>query len=124
LHGSGSLYFAALGDSASSDVRDLASFLQKEFGIPVKILPPMSLPAEAYDAGRKQWVAEMLVQSMEAQYPDIAADPDARIVGVLEADGGSTREKATCGSIWVADQALACRVTTWGTATSQETVSR
>jgi YD repeat-containing protein len=86
LHGSGSLYFAALGDSASSDVRDLASFLQKEFGIPVKILPPMSLPAEAYDAGRKQWVAEMLVQSMEAQYPDIAADPDARIVGVLEDD--------------------------------------
>jgi predicted Zn-dependent protease len=86
LQGSGSLYFVAFGDAASGDVGDLAGFLGKEFGIPVKVLPPMTLPAEAYDARRKQWVAEMLVQSMAAKYPDIAADPDAKIVGVLEDD--------------------------------------
>jgi len=86
LQGPGSLYLVALGDAASGDVTELAAFLEKEFGIPVKTLPPMSLPDEAYDARRKQWVAEMLVQSMAAKYPDIAADPDARIVGVLEDD--------------------------------------
>jgi predicted Zn-dependent protease len=86
LHGSGSLYFVALGDSASGDVADLASFFEKQFGIPVKILAPMTLPPEAYDARRTQWVAEMLVQSMAAKYADIAADPDAKIVGILEDD--------------------------------------
>jgi predicted Zn-dependent protease len=86
LKGKGSLYFVALGDAASGDVGELASFLDKEFGIPVKILPPMTLPEDAYDARRRQWVAEMLAQAMAAKYPEIAADPDSRIVGVLEDD--------------------------------------
>ena len=82
----GSLYFVALGEAATSDVGDLASFLQKEFAIPVKVLPPMTLPEEAYDAPRKQWVAEMLVQAMAAKYPEIAADHDAIVVGIVEDD--------------------------------------
>ncbi len=86
LKGKGSLYFVALGDAASGDVGELAGFLDKEFGIPAKILSPMTLPEEAYDARHKQWVAEMLAQAMAANYADIAADPDSRIVGVLEDD--------------------------------------
>jgi predicted Zn-dependent protease len=86
LQKAGSLYLVALGDAASDDVSELAGFLEKEVGIRVKTLSPISLPQEAYDGRRKEWVAEMLVQAMEAQYPDIEADPDARIVGVLEDD--------------------------------------
>ena len=86
LQGAGSLYFVALGDAATSDTSDLASFFQKEFGIPVKALPPMTLPDEAYDSRRRQWVAEMLVQAMVEMYPEIAADPDSRVVGFLEDD--------------------------------------
>lgn len=86
LQGSGTLYFVALGDGADRDVADLESFFQSEFGISAKTLPPMRLPAEAYDSRRKQWIAEMLVQAMRAKYPEVAADPDARIVGILEDD--------------------------------------
>jgi YD repeat-containing protein len=86
LHAAGSLYFVALGDAAGSDVSDLASFYEKDFGISVKTLRPMSLPDEAYDSRRKQWVAEMLTQAMAEKYPEIAADPDARVVGILEDD--------------------------------------
>jgi YD repeat-containing protein len=86
LQGAGSLYFVALGDTSSGDVSDLATFLLKEFGIPAKILSPMTLPTEAYDARRRQWVAEMLVHAMAEKYPDIANDPEARLVGVVEGD--------------------------------------
>ena len=83
---SGTLYFVALGDLARSDVDDLVGFFEKEFDIAAKTLPPMTLPDAAYDSRRKRWVAEMLAQAMEEKYPEIAADPDARVVGLLEDD--------------------------------------
>ncbi len=86
LQASGTLYFAPLGDAADADVGDLASFFQKQFGIPAKILPAMPLPAEAFDTHRQRWVAELLEEAMAARYPEIAADPDAKIVGILEGD--------------------------------------
>lgn len=86
LQAPGSLYFVAMGDAASDDAGELSRYFEKEFGIPSKTLPPMPLPPDAYDAGRKQWVSELLVQAMQSKYPEIEADPDARIVGVLEDD--------------------------------------
>jgi YD repeat-containing protein len=83
---SGTLYFVGLGQAASSDVDDLAAFFEKDFGIAAKTLPPMTLPDAAFDSRRKQWVAEMLTQTMQEKYPEIAADPDARVVGILEDD--------------------------------------
>ncbi len=86
LKTAGSIYLVALGNTATDDTADLASFFANQLGIPIKTLPAMPLPAEAYDAGRKQWVTELLVQAMEAKYSDVAADPDAKIIGVLEDD--------------------------------------
>jgi predicted Zn-dependent protease len=83
---SGTLYFVALGELASGDEGELAAFFEKDFGIAVKTLPPMSLPDDAYDSRRKQWVAEMLARAIEEKYPEIAGDPDARVVGILEND--------------------------------------
>lgn len=50
LHGFGTLYFVALGEGANADVAELADFFRKRFGIQSKILPPMSLPTEAYNS--------------------------------------------------------------------------
>jgi YD repeat-containing protein len=86
LKAPGSIYLVALGNTATGDAADLTSFFANELGIPIKTLPAMPLPAEAYDASRKQWVAELLVQAMEAKYSEVAADPDAKIIGVLEDD--------------------------------------
>lgn len=86
LRVAGTLYFVPLGASSTADVDDLANWLGKEFGLPAKTLPSMTLPQEAYDAPRRQWVAEMLVQSIAARYPEVAADPEAKIVGVLDDD--------------------------------------
>ena len=86
LHRTGDIYFVALGDAAQDDVNSLARFFEKDFGIPVKILPTMSLPAQAYDSRRKQWIAELLVQAMQTKYPGLDDDPDAKVVGILEDD--------------------------------------
>jgi predicted Zn-dependent protease len=83
---SGTLYFVALGELANGDVDQLAAFFERDFGIAVKTLPPMSLPSAAYDSHRKQWVAEMLARTIEEKYPEVSSDPDARVVGILEDD--------------------------------------
>ncbi|MGD0990714.1 MAG: hypothetical protein ABR874_23155 [Candidatus Sulfotelmatobacter sp.] len=82
----GSVFFVPLGDSATADVAALAGFFEQEFGIAIKTLPAMTPPLEAYDNDRKQWVAEMLTQAMTARYPEVAGDPDARIIGISEDD--------------------------------------
>lgn len=52
LKASGSIYLVALGNAATDDTADLTSFFTNQLSIPVKTLPPMPLPAEAYDASR------------------------------------------------------------------------
>jgi YD repeat-containing protein len=82
----GTVYFVPFEDSAKPDAASLAEFFDHEFGISTKALPAIDPPSAAYDSQRKQWVAEMLAQAMAAKYPDVAADPDARMVGILEDD--------------------------------------
>jgi YD repeat-containing protein len=86
LKGTGTLYLVPLGEAANSDVASLAVFFHKEFGVQADILPAMSLPPEAYDPRRKQWIAEMLVEAMRAKYQDVEANPDAKLIGILEDD--------------------------------------
>jgi predicted Zn-dependent protease len=84
LHGTGRVYLVALGSSASGEVKDLAAFLERESGVHLEILPAMDLPEAAYHTERKQWVADMLLDAMTEKFPDIAADRDARIIGVID----------------------------------------
>jgi YD repeat-containing protein len=86
LQGPYTLYFVALGDAAQPDVDDLVGFFQSEFGISAKTLPAITLPAYTYDAHRKQRVAELSGQAMESKYPEMAADPEARVIGILDDD--------------------------------------
>jgi YD repeat-containing protein len=86
LQGPYTLYFVALGDSAQPDADDLVRFFQDQFGISAKTLPSIALPAYTYDARRKQRVAELSTQAIESKYPEIAADPEARVIGIVDDD--------------------------------------
>jgi predicted Zn-dependent protease len=86
LHVQGRIYLIALGDSAKNEVNSLAHFLNDDFKVPVKILDPLQLPSDAYDPVRKQWIGDMLVDAMAAKHPDLAADLDAKIIGILDGD--------------------------------------
>ncbi len=86
LHGTGRLYIVPLGESAREEVTSLATTLRDKFSAPAQVLPTLQLPAQAYDPKRRQWIAEMLPEAMAAQFPEIAADPESKIVGIIDGD--------------------------------------
>ena len=86
LHAKARLYLVALGSSAASEVNDLAKFLREECGVEATVLPAMEPPEAAHHLQRKQWIADMLLEAMAANFPDIAGDADARIIGVIDDD--------------------------------------
>ena len=86
LHANRRLYLVAFGASAAAEVDGLAQFLQEELGVHAVILPALEPQTAAYDPTRKKWIAEMLVQQMATKFPQIAADEDARLMGVIEDD--------------------------------------
>jgi predicted Zn-dependent protease len=86
LHGQGRLYLVAIGSSASGEVEELAKLLRDDFNVSAEVLPAMPVQQTGYDAKRKQWIAEMLVEAMASKFPDIVSDPDARILGVIDDD--------------------------------------
>src|SRR5258707_10726579 len=83
LHARARLYLVALGSSAQPEVDGAAAFLRNEFGIQLKVLPAFEPPEQAFDKRRHQWVAEMVVQAMARQFPDIASDLEGKLVGVI-----------------------------------------
>lgn len=86
LKGEGRLYIVAIGDSASNEVIDLANFTRTKLNAPVEVLPTMPVPLPGFDPRRRQWIAEMLVDSIAQQFPAIAADQDAKIIGLIDQD--------------------------------------
>jgi YD repeat-containing protein len=80
------LYLVALGGSAHNEVQDLARFLEDECNLHAEVLPDMELPERGFDASHKQWIAEMLVDAMAHNFPNVAEDEDARIMGVIDSD--------------------------------------
>jgi predicted Zn-dependent protease len=86
LHGKARFYLVAMGGSAEPEVSDLANFFQQEAGVKAEILPTMQPSDGANDPTRKQWIAEMLVHELAEKFPQIAADEDARIMGVIDSD--------------------------------------
>jgi YD repeat-containing protein len=86
LHVRRRLYLVSVGSSAHNEVQDLANFLEQECGLRATVLPDMELPERGFDAPKKQWIAEMLIDAMAHNFPDIAQDGDARIMGVIDSD--------------------------------------
>lgn len=86
LHGKGRLFLVALGSSATGEVNDLAKFLREECGVEATVLPTMEPPESAHQVQRKQWIADMLLEAMAANFPEVAGDADARIIGVIDDD--------------------------------------
>ena len=86
LHVRRRLYLVAFGGSAHNEVQDLAKFLEQECGLRPEVLPDIDLPDRGFDAPKKQWIAEMLIDAMARNFPDIAQDGDARIMGIIDSD--------------------------------------
>jgi predicted Zn-dependent protease len=80
------MFLASLGGFSGDTVRTLADFYRHRYGLQIKILDPATIDPSARDDARGQLVAEDLIASMEASYPEVVADHGAVVIGLVSED--------------------------------------
>jgi len=87
LKGTGRIYLVQLGPhTAPYSLEDLAKWLHSKYSLDVQILPPTAFNSSDWNPSRRQYVAELLYQRIEHEHPDLAANPDAYLIGFTDAD--------------------------------------
>ncbi|MBZ5546939.1 MAG: hypothetical protein LAO22_03110 [Acidobacteriia bacterium] len=86
LNGRGTVYLVPLGKPQSILSTALLSYYRKKYGLELRVLAPVPLPAWTKDEIRHQLIAEELVEAIKRTYPQFAIDPDAILVGVTDED--------------------------------------
>ena len=86
LKGSGTLYLVPLSESLTGTLYELASLYRRKYGLRVEVKRPLRVPAAAYDAGRRQLVAEEVVSALGREYGVADAGQELVIIGVTADD--------------------------------------
>jgi len=86
LNGRGTVYLVPLGKPQSVLSTNLLSYYRKKYGLEIRVLAPVPLPAWTKDEIRHQFIAEELVEAMKRACPQLAVDPDAVLIGVTDED--------------------------------------
>ena len=87
LTGNGRIYLVQMGPPAESYGLDgFAEWLHSKYGLQVQVLPPMQLDQSAWDSGREQYVAQLLNEQIKRDHSDLAADPNAYLIGFTTAN--------------------------------------
>jgi archaemetzincin len=77
-----SRYIAPVGNVPAGVLNWIEAAVADWFHFPVRRLPPLPIPAEAYDAGREQYQSVPILHALAQAAPQDAA----RILGVTEVD--------------------------------------
>jgi predicted Zn-dependent protease len=80
------LYFVGVGNVRGDVVQGLASHFGQTLGLDIRELPIVPFDGATVDQTRSQVVAEELVAAIRRQYPALARDAYARIIGVTGDD--------------------------------------
>jgi YD repeat-containing protein len=92
LKGNGRIYLVQMGDHpAPYSLDDFAQWLRSKYALDVQVLPAMTVAQSAWDSDRKQYVAELLYEQIKREHPDLAANPNAHLIGFTDADMHSIR---------------------------------
>lgn len=87
LKGNGRIYLVQVGPhTAPYELNDFADWLHSKYGLQVQLLPPMQLDQSAWDPKRRQYVSQLFLKQMKREHSDLAADPDAYLIGFTDAD--------------------------------------
>lgn len=82
----GKIYFVPLGEFSSLRMDDLVAYYKQRFGLKIEMLPAVRFENAVVDYGRQQLIAEELIALMKRQYPKIANDPQAFLIGITAVD--------------------------------------
>jgi len=86
LKGTGRLYLVQMGEhKAAYSVEDFAEWMRAKYGLDVQVLPSEEPDRSAWNASRKQYVAELLFAQLKRDHPEAAANPNAYMIGFTDA---------------------------------------
>jgi predicted Zn-dependent protease len=77
-----SVYLAPVGDFLVSDAQALAAHYYEKFGMRIGVLPVLAVPPAAWDATRRQVIAERIIDAIGAGHR-VAANPGAIVIGLV-----------------------------------------
>ncbi len=87
LSGRGMVYLVPIGPiKSASTIATLLKDYSRKYKTAIRLLPEVPLPPWAENTTRSQYVAEDLITAMQAGYPKLAADPEAILIGLTDAD--------------------------------------
>ena len=87
LKGTGRIYLVQMGDHKDPySLDDFAKWLHSRYALDVVVLPPVKIDKSAWNARRRQYEAQSLFAQMKHDFPDLALDPDAYLIGFTDAD--------------------------------------
>lgn len=87
LIGTGRVYLIQIGPHDSSySLNDFAAWLHSKYGLDVQVLKPTTPDRSAWNFWRAQYTAELLYEQLKREHPDLAADPNAYVIGFTDAD--------------------------------------
>jgi predicted Zn-dependent protease len=81
-----SIYFAPLDDFPRLSAQSLVAFYRGKYGVEATVLESASVDPRAWDGERGQLVAEDVIASFKASYPQVVADSGAVIIGLVDRD--------------------------------------
>jgi YD repeat-containing protein len=84
LKGSGRIYLVAVGTLPYS-LDPFAEWLRSKYQLDVQLLPAMNLDPSTWDPSRRQYVGESLHALIRREHPQLAADPQAYLIGFTDA---------------------------------------
>jgi YD repeat-containing protein len=85
LHGEGEVYLVPIGTQAIAPGPVLEHYKSK-FNLTVHVLPALPVESRAFDAKRKQYILEEMIEQMKRAHPDLAKDANAVMIGLTNED--------------------------------------
>jgi len=80
------LYFVPLNNFPAASLTRLVNACKQKTGIEVIVTQPVPLALSTIDKRRQQVIAEEAIALMKRRYPDLAANPNAIIIGLTDDD--------------------------------------
>jgi YD repeat-containing protein len=93
LHGSGRIYLVQLGAHKDGySTVELAAWLREKYSLDTEVVNPVGLDPAALDNSRHRYMAELLIEQMRREHPDLAGNPKAVLIGFTDAPMYSVTE--------------------------------
>ncbi|HZC80232.1 MAG TPA: hypothetical protein VE222_00690 [Nitrospiraceae bacterium] len=86
LDGSGRVYFVTLGEFPRTLQDALAEHYRKKYNLEIQMLSTIKMDMASFDVQRQQLIAEEAIRLMRSDFPDLAADPKAILIGLTTQD--------------------------------------